>query len=619
MQTNESFKIEAIATDIDGKIVTDAPITVVAELKDWQKVKGEWEETIVDSQNCQIKSAENVVGCDFIAKQGGTYTITATVLDEKERPNESELTVWVAGGNREESDEMEEDDVELIPTKKVYSPNETAEILVNAPFFPAEGILTLERNGIIKTERFTMEKSSHILQIPIEENYLPNLHVGVTLLGEKNRIAFGDERDAKLPKRPAYALGSLELSVSTASRKLNVTAEPLDKVLTPGGKTKVNVAITDNSGNAVANSEVAIVAVDESVLALTNYKIDNPLDIFYRNLESDTNSTHSRKSILLDTKSIIRQKTPSGLFSLYESGNDGGSGAMRSPDDSMPYAANTATNSAYMDPNSGSLFMPQDDGSYVEMRAKTDKAKDESAILQLRQNFSALAIFAPSVKTDANGKASVDLQLPDNLTRYRITAVAVTKSKQFGIGESNITAKQPLMVRPSAPRFLNFGDSVSLPVVLQNQTDEPMTIDVAIRASNANLIDGNGRKITIPANDRAEIRFPVKAEKAGTARFQIGAVSEKYSDAAEVEFPVYLPASGESFAAYGTTGQNGVIIQPVDVPKDVFPDFGGLEITSSSTQLQELTDAFIYLQTYPFDCSEQIASRILSVAALRDV
>ena len=35
--------------------------------------------------------------------------------------------------------------------------------------------------------------------------------------------------------------------------------------------------------------------------------------------------------------------------------------------------------------------------------------------------------------------------------------------------------------------------------------------------------------------------------------------------------------------------------------------------------MQALTDAFIYLVRYPYDCSEQIASRILAVAALRDV
>jgi uncharacterized protein YfaS (alpha-2-macroglobulin family) len=59
--------------------------------------------------------------------------------------------------------------------------------------------------------------------------------------------------------------------------------------------------------------------------------------------------------------------------------------------------------------------------------------------------------------------------------------------------------------------------------------------------------------------------------------------------------------------------------QPVQAPKDVYAQFGGLEVTTSSTQLQELTDAFIYLQTYPFECTEQVASRMISVAALRDV
>ena len=29
------------------------------------------------------------------------------------------------------------------------------------------------------------------------------------------------------------------------------------------------------------------------------------------------------------------------------------------------------------------------------------------------------------------------------------------------------------MVRPSPPRFLNFGDTFELPVVVQNQTDAP--------------------------------------------------------------------------------------------------------------------------------------------------
>ena len=115
--------------------------------------------------------------------------------------------------------------------------------------------------------------------------------------------------------------------------------------------------------------------------------------------------------------------------------------------------------------------------------------------INLRENFNALAVFAPSVKTDSSGKATVDVKLPDNLTRYRVMAVSVDRGKRFGKGESSITARKPLMVRPSAPRFMNFGDKIELPVVVQNQTDAPMTVDVGVRATNANLTNGGGRKV----------------------------------------------------------------------------------------------------------------------------
>ena len=63
----------------------------------------------------------------------------------------------------------------------------------------------------------------------------------------------------------------------------------------------------------------------------------------------------------------------------------------------------------------------------------------------------------------------------------------------------------------------------------------------------------------------------------------------------------------------------GAIAQPVAAPTGVFPQYGGLEITTSSTALQALTDAVLYLVAYPYECTEQLASRILAVAALRDV
>ena len=607
VQKGEKIQVESIVSDIEGKLVANRDATIKAVLKDYQFDKGEWKEVIIDEQTCDFKSSENPSKCEFVAKAGGVYTITARVLDDRERPNETELIIWVPGGKQPPKRNVEQEQAQVIPDKKEYAPNETAEILVQSPFENAEGVLTLRRDGLVKTERFTMNGSSIVLKIPLEEKYLPNIYAQVDLVGSAPRTDDKGEIDTKLAKRPAFATGQINLPISKATRELTVSAEPQDKTIAPASTTKINVAVKDSSGNPVANSEVALVVVDESVLALSGYKIGNPLDTFYTMRGTGVTDYHSRRELVLANPqdSIREQDTPfrrlETLNSLQRGVGSGNGSGMAAP----------------MAMKSRSVRSEANDAKISVDGAESDQANTP---INLRTNFNALALFAPSVKTDSNGRATVDFKLPDNLTRYRIMAVSVDGSgRKFGEGESSITAKQPLMVRPSAPRFMNFGDKVELPVVVQNQTDNPLTVDVAVRATNAELTGDKGKKVVVPANDRVEVRFPVAAVKAGTARFQIGVSSGKFADAAEIELPVWTAATTEAFATYGTTDQNGAIIQPVAAPKDVYPQFGGLEVTTSSTQLQELTDAFIYLQTYPFECSEQVASRMISIAALQDV
>ncbi len=599
VQKNENIEIESIVSDIDGKLIAGRDVEIKAVLKDWAFENGGWLEKTIDEQTCNIKSADKGVICKFPAKAGGRYTITASVMDDRERFNESEFTVWVAGGKTVPKRNVEQEEAQIIPSQKEFAPGDTAELLVLSPFTPAEGVLTLRRDGIVKTERFTMKDSSIILKIPLEEKYLPNIYAQVDLVGAATRTDDKGEVNEKIAKRPAFASGNINLPISTATRQLTVSAEPKDKTLEPGGSTKIDVAVTDKNGGPVSNTEVAVVVVDESVLALSAYQLANPLSIFYTQRSDGVTDYHLRKDILLGNPDDVmpqdlNQFTIDGQeVTNFKSGTESGAAP------SAPMMARSVAKKS----------APGSD----------DESAQQQENINLRENFNALAVFAPSVKTNSSGKATVDVKLPDNLTRYRVMAVAVDTGKRFGKGESSITARQPLMVRPSAPRFMNFGDKIELPVVVQNQTDQPMTVNVAVRATNANLTSGGGRKVEVPANDRVEVRFPVDADKAGTARFQVAVTSGKFSDAAEISLPVWTPATTEAFATYGTTDENGAIVQPVQAPADVFPQFGGLEVTTSSTQLQELTDAFIYLQTYRFECTEQITSRMISVAALQDV
>ena len=624
IQKGEPLVVQAIVTDLDGQAIADREIKIRTVSHRWRQINGTWLQVDEEPQDCSVKSSTNAVPCTFAATDGGVYSVTATIHDDQGRPNETEMTFWVAGGAMPTRRDLAQEKVELIPDRRVYHPGETAQVLVQAPFYPADAVMTLRRSGIVKTEHFHMDGPTHTLRFPIEEGWLPNIHVQVDLVGAAERAT-----DAKITvtpqpkggttalptKRPAFASGNISLSIPPLSRTLKVTATPLKTTLVPGGLANVTVKVQDATGKSVAGSEIALVAVDESVLSLTNYQLEDPVKAFYRLREMETTDHHLRSSLRLATADELRRGDVIVANQIRE----------------LPINGRSLNNLVLLQP-----------GAMVEYANVTSSQDESTTQITMRKNFNALAVFAPTLRTNANGIAQMQFKLPDNLTRYRVMAVAVAGGKMFGTGESAITARKLLMVRPSAPRFLNFGDSFELPIIVQNQTDAPLTVDVAARAMNAKFVESPrsmgqnktparsrvqpvdvgqssaGLRVTVPANDRVEVRIPVATTKAGTARFQVAAVSGSWSDAAEIALPVWTPATTEAFATYGEVDE-GTITQAVKAPAGVFKQFGGLQVQTSSTQLQQLTDAFLYLQHYPFMCSEQLASRIISVAALRDV
>ena len=557
-------------------------------------VEGEWKEAPADVQDCPVTSKDDAVRCTFQAREGGAWRITATVADDRARSNQSQIRVWVAGGKLPPARQVEQEKVTLIPDKQEYRAGDTAEVLVLSPFTPAEGLLTLRRAGLVRHERFTITGSSHTLRVRVEEGFTPNVHVQVDLVGSAPRLRDDGTPDPQLAARPAFAMGTLDLPVPPLSRTLALSVTPRDKELEPGGKTTLDVLLKDAAGQPVAGGEVAVVVVDEAVLSLTGYKLADPMATFYAPRDAGMRDQHLRASVLLARPEEALEAAAEGRSAGLAGGAAMQTMAMGAPPMPAPR----------MKGRGGAPVM--------------DLSAEEPEPIRMRTDFAALALFAASVPTDDSGRAEVAVTLPDNLTRYRVMAVGVTKSNRFGKGESTLTARLPLMVRPSAPRFLNFGDAFELPVVVQNQTDAAMDVDVAVRATNASLTAGAGRRLRVPARDRVEVRFPAAARRAGTARFQVGGVAGRFADAASFTLPVWTPATTEAFATYGQLDQ-GATTQPIAPPEGVVREFGGLEITTSSTALQALTDAVLYLYAYPFECSEQLSSRVLAVAALKDV
>ena len=572
----QEVKVKAIIVDIDGNEIPTASTSLSFR-------RG--------SDTAEACTTVSSGSCRFRPSVGGVYTLTAEVRDPEGRLNQTETQIWVSGAELTPDRQLDSGTVELIPEKRQVLPGEKAKFLVQAPFSPAEGTLTVRRSGLISVQRFHMDGSTTTLSFDVEESHIPNLEFVVDLQSvDKSKLA--------------HATGSITLEVPPASRTLAVALAPDKSILSPGGSTDVVVRVLDPSGRPVPNAEVALIVVDEAVMSLTGYRIPDPVSFFYARRSGDVASVANRPYLWLGRI---------GAGKPGEVPADGVFGA------SMDYERNMAGGEAMAMP-AVAAPPPEPSKKMAELAIEEQDSGGSSEPVQVRTNFSAVALFEPKGKTNAKGELKLSVKLPDSLTRYRITAVVAAGEKHFGSSESAVTAQLPLMVRPSPPRFLNFGDRAEIPVVIQNPGDRPIQVSVALAGSHVNLGRGqrDGFRLEVPAQDRVEVRFPVSTQSPGKASFQVIAATKTDADSAAFDFPIWTPATTEAFATYGEL-TNSVTLQGVQAPSDVHTAFGGLTVQTSSTQLQALTDAVLYLQAYPYDCNEQIASRILSIVALKDV
>lgn len=636
VRRGEPLTVQAIAVDRDGKAVAGRPLELSAVRRQWTLVDGEWRQRELDAQHCRRVSAEQAVRCAFGPKPSGMYIVRAKTTDAAGHPTFTELPVWVGGGAWFQGPAADTAGrVQLVADHESYQPGDTAEILVQSPFQSAEGVWTLDGTGIARAQGFRIDGPSRVLRLPITEAHVPNVRLRVNLIGTGNDA--GD-----------VASGTLRLSVPPLSRTLAVRATPRRARIRPGDTTRVDVEVRDAHGRPAAGAEVALVVVDEAVWALAGDSVADPVRSFYPPRRAVTRERDLRSSVL---SRGIRGKGVSGAVFDDATGLPL-AGVQVSLEGPGGTAAGAVTSSdgryALTPPRAGRYTVVAQligyrvtrrevslDGrkgvsvdfaltaqrlsldEVVVTAAPSMRIRGMSEPVVLRADFNALAAFVPTVTVDDDGHATVPIQVPDNLTRYRVIAVAAYRAKAFGKGESSLTVGLPIMARPSPPRFLRRGDRFVLPVVVQNTLDSAVTAEVAVRGTNLEWTGPRGFRVTVPPKGRAEVRFPASTKRAGSAVLQAAAVAGPESDAAQRTLPVWTPVTLEAFATYGQVEQGAAAV-PIEAPHDVLPDVGGLEVTTSSTALSELSDAFLYLWSYPYECAEQISSRVLATVALHD-
>ncbi|HEX2205295.1 MAG TPA: MG2 domain-containing protein, partial [Longimicrobium sp.] len=286
LERGDSLDLDVMAVDLDGKPVPGRPVEVRATRWRWDPEKGE--EVAADSARCLRESGPGPVRCVFPASEAGRYEVVATTTDLEGRPTRTSFSTWVWGsdfgyGGRSDAE------VDVVPDRKTYAVGDTARVLLRLPFHPARGLVTVRRSGVVRTETFEAAGAMHTLRVPITEADIPTVHLAVELVGASPYADAGASG-----RGVSYALGQATLSVPPVVRALTVEALPRDTAAAPDSEGEVAVLVKDAAGRPVSGAEVALVVVDEAVLALTGYRIANPLDVFYPPRTDEVTGVRSR-------------------------------------------------------------------------------------------------------------------------------------------------------------------------------------------------------------------------------------------------------------------------------------------------------------------------------------
>ncbi|MEZ4475094.1 MAG: alpha-2-macroglobulin family protein [bacterium] len=228
-------------------------------------------------------------------------------------------------------------------------------------------------------------------------------------------------------------------------------------------------------------------------------------------------------------------------------------------------------------------------------------------------------LFFGTAVTGPDGRTAVTGRLPDNLTTFKLMAVAMDADDRAGSGESKVLVTKPLLARPALPRAVRAGDRFAAGVVVHaREATDPVDIQVSAEVEGAvQGLEALSRTLTIPPGQGVEIRFAFAAQDPGVALLRFKVTGGGHTDIVEAPLPVRSPTRMETVATYGIT--EGESVEALAPPGGIRADQGDLSITLAGSALTGLGDAAEYLVEYPYGCLEQQSSRLVPFVALQQL
>ncbi|NJK47161.1 alpha-2-macroglobulin family protein [Candidatus Gracilibacteria bacterium] len=533
-QAGQAFPIKVIVTNPSGQVVTGQRVRVELQQMDYSSVT-QLQEGSATSENQveyktvakeEVNSGNEPQTVSLTPSESGSYRIHANFSNSKGDRSATDTQIWVTGDEAVSwGDRYTNNRIEVHLDRETYQPGETVTALIESPYPDAELYFAVIRNKTLYSTIQKVQGGAPKIQFQVTPDMVPNAAVEAVLVRQGQPISQIEPGSVENLVR----IGFVPFKTSLEDKYLQVQITPQQDKLEPGNQETVELTLKDYQGNPI-QGQFTVMAVNEAILQLSGYRPPNLVETVYAEQNINTRFADNRPDVVLTPQS-----------SPLEKGWGYGGGLSAA-------AANT----------------------------------------RIRTNFQALAYYNGSVLTDTNGKANISFTLPDDLTTWRVMAVATDGNFHFGNGDATFITTKPLITNPILPQFARVGDRFLGGLSVINTTGQTGNLTVNGILTSKIKFDGENNLRTNAASGTQAYRFPMIASVVGEGKVQFFTqLNNRQSDAFEVPLEVReLDITEQAIESGVTTNQVKI---PLKVDNNVLPNAGGLEISLASTLIPEIT------------------------------
>ena len=616
---NQPIRFDYVAVDDTMAVTPDRALKLSLHKVHWntilrQNAAGRYayvsEPQVTEVKSYALTSAETAQTATFTPTSYGEYRVR---LEDIESTATAEIGFYVSGWRNTPVSMEHPTRLDLVLDKPAYRPGQTAKLNIKAPF-PGTLLLTVERERVLSHRTIVMKENTATVSIPVRYGYKPNVYLSATLTRNIPMDTVSQPDNKSL--LPARAFGVIPLKIEATRRRLSI-----EMSLKPDSDPQERTPLTDNRGKPITdgfqseavvrpNSEiniafevhgrrswqkydVCIAAVDEGILALTDFQTPNPHDFFYQQRGLKTRS-----------------------FDLY-------SGI-------LPEIADVTDNSST-------------GGDGAAARGLGRKRLNTSSIRRVKP----VSLWSGFVQTDGNGRGTVQFKIPQFNGKLRLMAVAFAGA-DYGATEAYLTIREPIVLTPTFPRFLAGGDKIRVPVTLFNGTGEAGEFTVKLQGSgDVQLLSASTNNTsemmpentpekpaqfpkiesprhelsvekTVEAGTEAQVFFDIRAQDAlGEVNFNLSAEGNTETTQMDVKLPLRSVAPPVTKTGHGVVSAG----EPVDfiLPSNLIADSSEFSLTLSPFPNIAFSDSLRYLVRYPHGCLEQTTSKVFPLLYFSDL